>query len=238
MNNRWKIALALSAGLFCLWLVTFVVEWHNRTGWQQYWLDGGIRAWANFSMLGWFDQTIMAGLFAFGGGAFVYFAARQQRRDQVADRNATNREFRLGQLTEVRRLLIALGHRSLPFYGSLMPSFQTFDPATLQSLRDDLAALKVVLTSLNMFAPTLAHVISKVASDIQVAIDANSSLGHSHRAPDQLNSALSIAETAAGYFTPASRLLDPSGRFVHIPKETDRTESQIPGNLRWLFEFK
>jgi len=64
MNIRWKVFAAAGAGAVLLWFVTFVVEWHIRTDWQQHWLDGAVRAWANFAMLGWVDTTLAAGLFA------------------------------------------------------------------------------------------------------------------------------------------------------------------------------
>lgn len=92
MNKAIRIATALLAGLGVVWFVTFVVTWHIRTGWQQHWMDGAIRAWSNFSMLEWFDTAFAAALIAALAAFTLLLNSTLERERKRADDFVKKRE--------------------------------------------------------------------------------------------------------------------------------------------------
>lgn len=98
MKNRSTVAVAIGAGLLLFWFVTFVVEWHIRTGWKQYWADGAIRAWANFAMLEWFDTTFATGILAVVAASTVFISAH-------IDRRARWREMQVLKMADILNLI-------------------------------------------------------------------------------------------------------------------------------------
>ena len=94
MRDRIRVAIAVACGGALLWFVTFVVEWSIRTEWKQHWLDGAIRAWANFSMLGWFDTTFATGVLAVVAASAVLISGH-------LDRQARWREMQVVRLAEI-----------------------------------------------------------------------------------------------------------------------------------------
>lgn len=90
MNDRWKVARAIGIAATLAWMITFVVTWHIRTGWQQNWLDGAIRAWSNFAMLEWFDTTFATGILAVVAASTVFINGYIDRKARWHEANVVN----------------------------------------------------------------------------------------------------------------------------------------------------
>ena len=110
MNNRWKVFAALAAGALLLWFITFVVEWHIRTGWQQNWADGAIRAWSNFSMLHWVDTTFATGVLAIVAASTVFINGYIERAARWREVQAIHLSQILGTIGQIDLALRRLAH--------------------------------------------------------------------------------------------------------------------------------
>lgn len=232
----WKNWLGLGTVAFAVWLISYIVEWRARTNGTEHVGDAVLKWWGNVVMLEWVDTTLGAGLFAFAGGTFVYFAARQQRKEQLSDRFQAARELRIGLLSEVRRNLIAL-YEIRSRISVVTVYAGGHDTSTLLTIKEALKSLDSSIGEIGSFAPSLAHVISNVRNAVQRELDACTNLMADGGKWTRLATALQIAGDAASYFTPTKRLIDAEGNFAHAAKKTDRSKGTIAPMLHWLFEF-
>lgn len=218
MNSNWRVATAIAGGAVVTWFLTFLVEWHIRTDWQQHWADGAIKAWANFAMLEWlYDyQTMVAAVLALGGIGIVFL----QRHWQMNTETARRKEEALHVLNWT---MIALKN-----VGELIGGGRT--TAALQ----DLARLRETL-------PAIAKISPGLADNVRIAIDTlalyltdfegdlifieDNAGGDIELTGPEYASALGILW--AGFFENSARLFDQQGKFRFVRQ--DRSVAQ-----RWL----
>jgi len=199
-----------------LWFVTFLTEWHIRTGWQQWWIDGAIQAWANFAMLGWVEkyQTLLAGVLALGGGAAIVAATMLQRSHQIADRRDEDYRRTYSTMWSLRR---AWGAARLRLHRG-----------------DDLGRVAQVLTQIEIIAGGLPF----SADHVGQRLGSLATIGNTHIDLNQQNDVLELHRiifVACTYLSDPDRLFF-DGQLVHIPATIDNEEDLAEADSLQVFD--
>lgn len=188
--------------LLVVWLGLYIMFWVDRADCKQTvaaCLGNAFGNWAgDVVMLGWVDQTLGAGLLAFGAGAFVYLTAYYQRRQAVID---AARQVRVDTLSSLAQL-------SLKVDRALMQIMQE-QP---EQLNVTIGSLDVVLGQMSRYSPGLVHWLQVIMHEIESDYVRPFKGGRPNH-----TRALAYITVAEQFFRGFERLVEVDGRYVHKP---------------------
>jgi hypothetical protein len=218
---HWKSLIGYAGTVVATVLVSFVVEWHIRTDWNIYWLDGLIRWWGDFVMFGWVKeyQSLLGGIFALCAGAFVLLSAVYQRHTANLDAIKLSRD----QL-EMSIIRAAIEYRRL------------LHQIRRREISDALTTVRALENTILMFASRaypLANWLIRINPLLDKHLvtakseqDVNSEWPSSGDDTPRLR-ALGYALLVVEYLSLTARLINPTGEYVHRPRERGPTEDRL-----------
>lgn len=205
--KKWLPLFAI--GLPLLWLGLYAWAWMARHGCDATpmgpcWVSAAAGWGADVVMFRWGDTTLAAGLCAFAGGAFVYFAARQQRLDTLRDRADELRATRLAALA-------AVSHQVSIFHSQLITTGSAID-ASLEGLR-------ATTMRIADFAPGLAQWVLYIGDQINEQFGDDGNPNFDPRREQLRARCYELSALTLGYFTEFDRLLDDKGAYRNVPAD-------------------
>lgn len=220
MNSRSKVAAAVAGGVLLIWFVTFVVEWHIRTGWQQHWADAAFRAWGNFAMMGWVAdyQTLISAVLALAGLAVVYL---QRHWQTEAEKTRDHREA----MHALDWTMIALKSVGELARGG-RPNAAMNELASLRATLPNLARISPGLAdNMRIAIDTLSAYLGAFSNDLIILTDQSGDEVEVH--PDEY--IFMMATLWAGFFENSARLFDQELRFRFVRQAPEVAKRWLDG---------